>query len=349
MAVNSDFAEQNQNFFPHRICFAEGGFFMQPTIVCTAGVAGMIYLNGRFAGEASGERPLFLPVAPSGPVYLEYRPVCGTGQPLARRLVLSNGTPLADSLAEAEGLCCVAWPSGALEIEFTPIETSSEAFMLDGLPCALARGRATVLRMNGLEIELPDGARCPELVRFPGATALVGDIDGGGQYLAALNADLSGQSGLLVAERIDPVEGGMVSAIVSLDDSVGHGRLERWLLDVNGLNRVSSEATWISGGPRWPETPEVTLIAAMEAALAGLPEEVAGYLEPALAATRPLEAVAEVCDLCVPMKYGLPDPRPRAALLKLQNAHLATARPLCCRAEPTGGAQGPWRIVWIGE
>ncbi len=318
---------------------------MQPTVICTARVPGMICLNGRFAGEASAERPLFAPVSPGGPLYLEYRPLSAPDGALARRIVFSNGAPLAASLADAEGLCCVAWPGGALEVEISPPRRDEAVFSLEGLPCLLVRSEESVLTLNGVEIALPEGAGKPSLLRVPGAAALLGDIEGGGQYLAALTADLSAQTGLLTARRVDPVDGGMFSVVVAPGDSVGHGRLEQWLLDGNGLNRVSSEPVWSRGAPRWPSTAGETLIAAVEAALAGLADEAAGYLSPSLAASKPLDALAEVCDACVPMKYGLPDARPCAGLLKLENAHLATVRPLYCRAEETGDAQGPWRIT----
>ncbi|MBQ8110328.1 MAG: hypothetical protein IJ124_09250 [Clostridia bacterium] len=322
---------------------------MQPTIICTAPVPGMVYVNGRFAGEARAEAPLCLPVSPSGPVYLEYRPLSGDGRPIARRIVLSNGAPLADSLAQAQGLACVAWPGGALEVECLPQRSASEAFMLEGLPCVLLRDEATRLRLNGLELALPEGAGRPALIRLPGAAALLGGVEGGGQYLAALKPDLSEAAGLLVADRIDFAGGGMVHASVSLGDSVGHGRLEQWLLDANGLNRVSASPVWAQGAPRWPDTAEGTLIAAVEAVLAGLNEEADGYMRPSLAAEAPLDAVGEICDACVPMRYGSCGPLPCAGLLRVENDHLATVSPLYCRVEPSAGAQGPWQLAWIGR
>ena len=42
------------------------------------------------------------------------------------------------------------------------------------------------------------------------------------------------------------------------------------------------------------------MIAAVEAMLAGLPGEAEGYLSPALAQGRPLDAITEVCALCGP-------------------------------------------------
>ena len=318
---------------------------MQPTIICAAATAGMVCVNGRFAGEAGPERPLILPVAPNGPLYLEFKPLTGAGPGLARRLVLSGGRPLADSLADASGLSCVVWPGGALEIGFTAAEMGVDPFLLEGMPAEILRGEATELRLGALRAELPEGARPPALLRLPGAAALLGGIEGGGQYLLALALDLASATGLVVADVLEPMEGGLFSGVVSLGDSVGHARLEQWLVDGEGPRRVSSQSAWSAGAPRWPQTAGATVIAAVEAMLAGLPGEADGYLSPALAAEKPLAAIAEACDLCLPMRYGLPDARPCVGLLSAENDHLAAVRPLFYRAEPVGGPQGPWQIT----
>ncbi len=320
---------------------------MQPTIICTAPEAGIIYLNGRFAGEASRERPLCAPVVPSGALYVEYRPLAGCSDGMARRLVLSGGVPLAGPLADCAGLDCVCWPDGAVEIELTPVSRSSERFPLEGTDCELSMGGGTTLSLNGLDIPLPDGAGRPRLIRFRSAAALVGDIDGGGRYLASLSPDLSAHTGTLFADAIELSEDGTITAVASRGDSVGHGSLEQWVLDGSGLSRVSTEAVWSHGAPRWPRTAGETMIAAVEAVLAGLPDEAEGYLSPALARDRPLDAVDEICDLCLPMKYALPDSRPCVGLMKAVNDHLATVRPLYYRAEPVGGRQSSWQIEGI--
>ncbi len=320
---------------------------MQPTIICTASAPGMIYLNGRFAGEASEARPLYAPVSPSGAVYLEYRPLTQAGRALARRCVFSGGAPMPDSLADAAGLSCVAWPGGVLEAAFAAAEASTEVFLLEGRPCALERGEETFLALDGLRIPVPEGALPPQVVRRDGAALLTGEVAGGGQYLAALAPDLSALYGTLVAEAVEPADGGLISAVASLGDSVGHARLEQWIVDGGALRRVSDESVWSAGAPRWPTTAEGAMIAAVEAALAGLPAEAEGYLSPALAAGQPLSAVGEMCDLCVAMKYGVPDARPCVGLLHAENPHLATVRPLYYRAEPSGGRQGPWQITAV--
>ncbi len=317
---------------------------MQPTIIVHVPAAGMIYLNGRFAGESTPGRPLFAPVCPSGALYIEYRPLEGDCDAMARRLVLSGGEPLAEPLAQAEGLYCVAWPGGALELEMRPPRRTVERFTLEGLPCALERGAATTLTLNGVPVALPEGAAMPRLVRLDGAAVLLGGTEDGQRYLAALAPDLSAQTGLLVADTIEPADGGLFSAFAALGDTVGHGRLEQWLADADGLRCVSAESAWADAGPRWPGTAEGAMIAAVEAALAGLPGEADGYLSPTLAEKRPLAAIPEACDLCVPMKYPAPDATPCVALVKRVHDHLATVRPLRYRAEAVGGMQGRWMI-----
>lgn len=322
---------------------------MQPTIIVHVPAAGMIYLNGRFAGESLPGRPLFAPVCPSGALYIEYRPLEGDCDAMARRLVLSGGEPLAEPLAQAEGLYCVAWPCGALELEMCPPRRTVERFTLEGLPCAMERSAATTLALNGVPVALPEGAGLPRLMRLEGAAALLGGTEDGQHYLAALAPDLSAQTGLLVADAIEPADGGLFSAFAALGDTVGHGRLEQWLADADGLRCVSAESAWADGGPRWPDSAEGAVIAAVEAALAGLPGEAEGYLSPALAEKKPLAAIPEACDLCVPMKYPTPDATLCVALVKQVNDHLATVRSLRYRAEAVGGMQGRWMIGEINS
>ena len=261
--------------------------------------------------------------------------------------MFSDGAPLAESLENADGLSCVAWPGGVLEVEFAPVSSSVERFAVEGVPCAIDRGERTALTFGGLTQIVPDGAQPPRLLREKDAAALLGEAAGGGQYLVALSPGLDAPLGVLSADRIDPAGGGMFSAITALGDSVGHGRLEQWLLDGSGLHLASVESVWSAGAPAWPQTAEATMIAAVEAALAGQSAECAGYMRSELAANRPLAAVEEVCDLCVAMKYGLPGERPCVGLLKAENAHLAAVRPLYYRAEPAAGLQGPWQITWL--
>ena len=312
-------------------------------IVVTAPVAGALSLNGRFAGEVSRENPLIAPVSPCGTLYLDYRPLTAGAGGVARRLAFSSGLPLEDSLAEADGLWCVAWPGGVLEVEIAPAARreiplgEGVAFLDDGGPALL---------LAGARVDLPPDALAPRWTALGGSRALRGSLAGGGEYLAVLAADGS-LAGEIAVGRVESGGGDLLTVVRDANDQVGHAALEQWLIDGSGLHRVSAEPVWARGAPRWPRTPEDTARAAVEAALEGLNGECDGYFAPALARERPLSAVGALCDACVAMKYAPPDPRPCVGLLRTTGANRGAVRPLYYRAVPGGGTQGPWQIEWI--
>ena len=319
---------------------------MQPTIAFTTPVPGMIYLNGRFAGESGPERALMTPVSPYGTLYAEYRPLVSRQRSTAFKCVFSGGKLMPDSLSEAEGVSAIQWPGSILEIEINCPVPRTEHFTLGPLSCTMEYGSAVRLIAGNLHLTLPDRALKPELILIGKVPALMGNIEKCGQYIATLTEDMSMQTGFLAADRID-FSGDIIHAATSLGDTVGHGKLEQWFADESGLQRLSSEPVWPSGNPLWPETAEDTMIAAVEAALAGLFEEADGYFSSALEDTSPLNAISDVCDLCLPMKYGSPSPLPSVGLLTMESDHFAKVTPLYYRARLAGSMQGPWQIDWI--
>ena len=317
---------------------------MQPTLILTAPHPGVLYINGRFAGEVDPDEALMRPVPPRGAAYLEYRPLSSACHAMARKLVFSGGEPMARSAEEAEGIDVVLWPGSAVEVELSPEPRRGRAlrFQADGHTLELeADGR---LRCDGRELAaLPPGAQQPEHRALPGGAALLGLCEAG-QYLLTLDAQFRVQTGLPRARQIDVEPDGGIRAVVARDDSVGHAALESWRLAPEGLTLVSSEPAWADGAPRWPKTAAGAARAAVEAALAGLDGEAEGYLAPALRGRNPLANIRERCDLCVEMKFAPPDPRPCVGLLRLETANLARVRPLYYRASASGGLQGPYQI-----
>ena len=93
---------------------------MQPVLLITSTVPGLLWVNGRPAGELDGDNPVTRPVSPQGPVYLQHFPTKAGYLPLTWRLTFSAGKLLPVSLDGAQGLCAVAWPGGAVEVEMTP-------------------------------------------------------------------------------------------------------------------------------------------------------------------------------------------------------------------------------------
>lgn len=127
---------------------------MQPVLLITSTVPGMLWVNGRMAGELDEGHSVAQPVSPQGPVYLQHFPARPGYLPLTRRFTLSGGRVLPASLAGAQGLWAVAWPGGALEIELTPEMLSPAAqapFSPLNLPGAAQQEDGTVRVLEPLE------------------------------------------------------------------------------------------------------------------------------------------------------------------------------------------------------
>lgn len=315
---------------------------MQPTMVITAPESGMIYINGHFAGETAADTALMRAINPTGAVYIEYRPLVRGLLPMARRLVFSGGRPMAEA---AEDMRVIRWPGGITEIELMPAKSTQPPPLVFE-----AGGKSLVIDSEGrllsgktLLAQLPEGAEIPEYLRMDSGAVLIGR-HGNGMYLAAGDVQLEHLSGFLSAKRIETDGGSGIRALIDRGDTLGHGVLESWHLDAEGLALLSSENVWAGGSPQWPQTGAETVCAAIEAMQAGLHAEAEGYLSPALRIRSPLEEIAADCDLCTEMKYAMPDGRPCVALIHLEGSAMACAEPLYYRVSPSGGAQGPYQI-----
>lgn len=318
---------------------------MQPTLVLNAPHPGILYINGRFAGEVAPQNPLFRPVSAQGALYLDYRPLTNACMPMARRLVFSGGEPMSASADDAENMNIIVWSGGITEIEFEPrpYPAPVQRFQLSGHNFTFET-ESLRLSCDGRSLcTLPEGAQPPELRRLKNGCALIGSCSGG-KYLLTTDENLNRQTGLLRANQLDIEADERIRAVNAASDLVGHATLETWQLAPDGLMLVSSEATWTHGAPRWPATAEDTARAAVEAALEGLESEAENYLSPALRIQDPLHTIGEICDLCVKMRYAPPDARPCVGLLRLEGEHMARVRPLYYRACPSGSPQNPWQI-----
>lgn len=316
---------------------------MQPTLILRAPYPGILYINGRFAGELGPEETLVRPVCPRGAVYLDYRPLNSTCHALARKLVFSGGEPMPRSAEDAEGIDIVLWPGGAVELEFDPeprhgapvrFQVAGKSFTLSGEDFAC----------DGHDFAtLPKGAEAPTYRALPGGVTFTGRCEGG-RYLLTADPELRGQTGFLRAHRIEIESDGRIRALILRNDFAGHATQEIWRLTPEGLTIEASEPTWAEGVPHAPKTAEETARAAVDAALAGFDDEADSYLAPSLRARRPLDEIRARCDLCVEMKYVPPDARPCVGLLSLECDNLARVRPLYYRAAPTDDSQVAYRI-----
>lgn len=316
---------------------------MQPVIAVLAREAGILYLNGHFAGEVDPQNALIRPIACRGPMILEYRPYSERFSPMTRRFVFSDGVPMPPSAEESEGMGIVVWSGNITEIELVPRlpQSGSRTFEAFGNVFSMENRR---LYRGGRDLcALPDGASVPEPRNMPFGTALIGDC-ADGRYLLTFADGFSAQTGALIAERIEIEPDGRVRSILNRGDTVGHGVLETWRCTESGLQPISSESVWIDGAPQWPKTPVETVQAYVEACLAGLDSEAEGYLSPTLRGRFSCESIRERCDLCVEMKYAPSEARPCVGLLKMSGEALAHVTPLYFRASASGGIQGAYTI-----
>ena len=317
---------------------------MQPILSITSPVVGMMYLNGRFAGECSAGAPLIVPVCAWGALYLEFRPLEAGWLPMARRLTLSDGRVLAQGLAR--DVCAVEWPGGVTEAELVPGKSACHARRQtrfdQGVGFALAEGEQAQLEVFGLQIPLPGGARLPEMIRQGERLYFMGEADAG-RYLAAVTGDGKRILGVITGAKIEP-DGDVVRAIVPKGDLVGHAQLETWRATEAALVRETCENIWENGAPRWPQTAEEAAIAALEAAFDGLDGEAEGYLAPQSGGIARLRDCIRDFSGCAALKYPLADGRAAVGLLHAVTPNFARVVPLYYRAAPIGGAQGIWRI-----
>ena len=316
---------------------------MQPLLILSSDVPGALYLNGRYAGELAAEAEAALPVAPRGPMVIEHRPLVAGYLPMARRLTLSGGRPIA--LSDATGVEVAAWPGGALEVLLTPEPR-------DGNGRTVYDENGLLLRTEGGQLiaasggarrgyRLPDGAGMPEVSVLPGAVCLKGACDMGA-YLIALGDDVTSPLISASGREVSVTPGGEVRALEDMDDAVGHARLTRWALSDGRFVPVSVEHFWTRGAPEWPSTPEGTALAALQAARLGLMDEARAYLAPGTLLGA-LEKAAESAG-AVPMRYPLADGRPAVGLMEETSEWLMTIRPVFYHASPLGGPQGVWRL-----
>lgn len=316
---------------------------MQPVLIITSDVPGALYVNGRYAGEVYDEAETALPVAPRGPLLIEHRPLVSGYVPMARRMTMSGGQPIA--LTDAAGVEAVVWPGGAVEMLLTPERRSSRAQVVcdeNGLLIEMENERLTA-RKNGeaRTYTLPDGAQAPEIQRLEGALALSGGCDAGA-YLLALGDDVTQPLLNAFGREASVTPDGEARVLEDMDDLVGHARLTRWTLSDGRFTQVAAEHFWTRGAPEWPTTPEGAALSALEAARLGLADEAQAYLAPG--ALEDALSAAALSAGAIALKYPLADGRPAVGLIELKQDWLAQVNPVYYHASPLGGPQGVWRL-----
>lgn len=310
---------------------------MQPMLAVTAPVPGLLCISGRPAAEICADAPAFVPVAPFGPVVLEYRPFEPGWLPAARRIVFSGGRPMADSLTE--DLFALCWPDGVTEIEFSPRALpifSVETFLIGTTPCRIARCEKTFLELPSLACALPDGAQKPSLTRAGECALLMGSA-GSKRYALALSGDLTAELGLLRAPEIEMESETVLRTLEPRGGVTGGTLIRRWQLGPHGLEALDAEC--ILDRQVAPASAEEAILAALEAALDGDGARLNRLCTGNCADE--ISAIAREGSLCLPMKYALCS-EPCVGLLTQARANFARVRRVLYAAERFGGE---WKAV----
>jgi hypothetical protein len=322
---------------------------MQTVAAITAPVRGIVYINGRFAGECGPDSPLLMPVSPQCTLYGELRPLDPRYLPCACALKISGGQLAAESVED--GVYSVIWPGGVIEIEFAPrtaFRPESEFSSLDGAPVAILRGEASLLRVAGNSIALPAGASLPDRRISAGCEIFLGD-SGEGRYMACFATGSFQPLDVILAERIEIDENAHVRTLADLKDVVGHMRIESWEITPDGPRLASSEFAWAQGAPQWPRDAADAARAACEAAILGLNAEAEAYITAQLRGTGVLSRICSGAEACVPLNYAPPDARRAVGLLRRESPRCGRVDPVYYNAFPDGGVQGPWVVEVLPE
>lgn len=130
--------------------------------------------------------------------------------------------------------------------------------------------------------------------------------------------------------------------VTPLDDVARHALVQTLQLSNGEWRMIASEVMWAADGPKWPDNPEDTAIAACQAAILHLPGEASGYVAPAAA-----QAERRILDL-----YGRFDGCAKAtyshnndvALVRVEGPNFARVTYAGYSCSRLGGMQGEWRL-----
>lgn len=317
---------------------------MPPTLVLIVSVPGMVYVNGRFAGEATPDRPLTLPVSPYGGLYIEFRPLVAGFESKAFKAVLSGGQLMADSLCEDAGIFALQWPGPVLEIEISTFKPEIHFLTIENHPCLMVKNGKTRLFINTLTLTLPDGAEIPRIIHSENIPMLLGNISNGGQYLMTFDRDFTHPTGTLIADQIDFPDALTLQARQLHRDRLNHGQMDTFKVTPSGLERLASEPFRPSGAPLWPQVPKDILLAGFEALLGHYDSEIESLFVPELFNRLSRSSLESYFDLCLPIRYMPADPRPCIGLMKLENAVCGRVFPLHGHLRTTSDPQLPFQI-----
>ena len=308
---------------------------MQPTAVITSPVTGLVYINGRLAGETAPESPIITPITPNGVIYLELIPFGRIFRSCAYRIPMLHGFPVTVGIDSA--LKLMLYPNGITEISVRPpkaFTADSEFTVTDGIAVTLQHGEASLLRIGNCAVALPEGASLPDShMTVSGNELYFGDIPHG-RYLAVFGKENMSPDSSLTADSIS-IKETTIRTETALNDTAGHIRTDTYKTGADGLSLISSQISLPAS--EYPDTAEKAALAVMEALLLGLPDEARMYTEgDVTAVTKGTEAV-------IPLKYAIPSHLPAIGSVHRLSENCASVEALYYSAQLS--EEGKWKIT----
>ncbi len=323
---------------------------MQPVLMITSAVEGIVYINGAFAGAVRPDAPLFRPVSAYGSAYIEHRPLKRGYLPLAALAAFSAGKPVPASFESADGVRGVIWPHGVTEIELTPEKTvdtppktrlsSGAGFTFRYTSFGDSRSIEIETPSGAREYRLPDAANPPALAKQDEKLFISGDAPSGERYLLALNENASEELLRVSAREIVFLGGGRIRVTEDIGGALGCSRSTVYAYASGGY---TAETTEISSDAQ-PQflTPVDCALAALECFQLGDENCLNGLFAPEASLSQDTKAALADTTGAVKLRFTPPDGRSAVGALRLINASLAEAVCVYYRAEMFLGA---WKLV----
>lgn len=320
---------------------------MQSVAAFVAGMKGIVYVNGRFAGECGPDGTLILPVSRENMLYCEFRPFNPRFIPCAGAVKISGGRAIYEDFGD--GICMVQWPGNVLEVEFLPRSAfvpESEYGMIGEFPAAVIPGEGSLLRISGQAVGLPAGAKLPDEYVNGACHAFLGDV-GKGRYMACFHKGDMTPVGMILGDKISEDGEGRHVCFTALNDIVGHVRMETWEIGADGPYIIGTEYGWGDGGPKWPEDAESAALAALQAGILGLWDEAEGYIDHLQRGKGVVKGICEGADGAVALSYPAPGARKAVGILKNVARGMGVVEEVYYKGKAEGGAQGMWTVEFL--
>ncbi len=323
---------------------------MQPVLMITSAVEGIVYINGAFVGEVRPDAPLFRPIGAYGSVYVEHRPLKRGYLPMAALIAFSAGRPVTASFEASDGVRGIIWPFDVTEAELSPrkiVETPPETKQSSGAGLTFrytSFGDARYIEIEtptgAREFPLPDSANPPALAKQDDKLFISGDTQTGERYLLALNESASEELLRITANEIEFLGSGKIRATEDIGGTLGRSRSTVFAYSNGEYIAETSEIS--SNGEARFLTPVDCALAAIECFQLGDESTLSDLFAPDN--EMPPETKAALADTTAAVKLRFTPPNGRSAVgaLKLINPSLAEAVCVYYRAEMLSGA---WRLV----